>query len=449
DKFHDYRLDPSDMLWDGIQARGGLKEGIAATMSSYSFSPSDRVWKSISASLHPHRRAALIWWWSSAASIVLLFGFSLWFVNSNNGISHVALQAEGPSISIPKREVMTEPDMSAQSVSSTSENAVEQVGAYDSIVSNRSSKEQNDVASDELAYSTDESAENQSETNGNSSHHVESVKDHGSHGVQEYSQIPSHGSPMLSYTMPQTQLKSYPFIPPPQEALVEVEEDRWVLMAAVSPYGGSNDLSVGNNAVESSNSFAGAATQDLNTTEESDVFTAVAMNVHQENDLEFNPPVSFGGMIVGLNDRVISPGGGFQYTVLSGSVSSTYEEFETRQSFVQHYLGIPFFAEVDLIRKEKFALYSRLGGQFDFGVKSSTHVVNLENSTANSEYRYSFKPSNQWSGVGGFGARVSITDRMGIYMEGTANYMLPSQSTNLWSQRKVWPKASVGVRFGF
>ena len=404
DKFYDYSVPPSEGLWEGIQASAGLKGGVASSFESYAVEPSGAVWSGIAATLHPNRKRIIAWWSTGAAAAVLvLLGSGLWF-NA----------ATGDSVGQTIAEYENGPRWESR------ENR-------ESIVSNESPrKDARGNADNQKAMASNESPRKDARGN---------------------SMLKSKDAALLTYDLAQGEPVHFPWIPPMEEPTPVALDDDWALTASLSPFFNSPAASENGNVTSNIDPVAIFESTDETSMNAGLEYVGASMNVSDYAELNYRPPISFGGHVVALNSKRVGLGTGFQFTLLRGNALTEFGNLETRQSFSQQYLGFPLFAELKLIRKPKFSLYTRGGAQYDLGLKSTTTVEDIENGEVVNSFQSSFKPTNQVSAITGLGAATRINESFSLFFEGSANVILYQQGANLWSQRRVWPFGSFGLRY--
>lgn len=455
DKFSGQEVNPSADLWDGVAAGAGTGP-LAGAFSEFETSPSTSVWNGISAALHPERRRAIIWWFSSAASILLLLGISTFlFINYGESTSQYTLDQTDVD---PWNERTTSPtsqsedDVNTSLVESRSIDDVPESTGWPTFESIRPTEQEvgngSSVAQNEPGHKNDlqinpKNLQAQSDKN-----NVINPIDNNQHNIDSLNEMPTiPGS--VAHGLPDAALAYYPFIPPPSNnnaGSLPNDEKLFAMAGSFSPYI--------NSASSSSSESRGDATISSSSTEETDSDIPVINFLEESNgqsntETQYSPPLSYGLQFIAFNHKKISLGAGVEITTLQGKSTTSYGSYLNEQEFSQKYIGIPIFAQIDLLTKKKFCLYTKAGGVYDIGWRSETQVTDYDASNQSSSYAYSFRPGNQARLTSGLGVRSRFSDTFSIFLEGNGSLLIYQANSNLWSGRKFWPNMGVGLSVAF
>lgn len=455
DKFSGQEVNPSAEVWDGIAA--GIGNGpLASAFSAYEENPSSAVWSGIEAAIHPQRRRAIVWWWSSAASFLLLLGLASYLLMVE-GVSHSGFVLNQPDIGPLKSELILAENADDSPLVEDSQNADNQlltneadnsgVGTSDNLADDSSptpGSSQTDGIDAPNQPPADRSAVAQNDPEPGSFE----LEDHLDSGP-----APMEGIAVLSgivdHSIPERNLIHFPFIPPPpgHEPLAE-SGDHYALAGSFSPF-----FNATSGGTARSNSPLSVQEADQITNDgaggESPVTTFVDELNSANTETQYAPPLTFGVQFIALNHKRISLGTGIDVTTLRGNSTTSFGSLTNEQRFNQQYLGVPVFAQIHIVRKEKFGLYARTGGVLDIGWRSKTDIEDYDAGELINAYSYRFRPGNQVRMINALGVRSQLTESFGVFVEGNGSLLLYQSNSNLWSGRRFWPSLGVGVSVGF
>lgn len=156
------------------------------------------------------------------------------------------------------------------------------------------------------------------------------------------------------------------------------------------------------------------------------------------SEVKHKQPVSFGLSVRRNLGHGFSVESGVTYTMLSSEGKSLVDESNKIKQTL-HYIGIPVRGNFDFFDSKRFTAYATVGGMVE---KCVYGKIGSE--------RHTVKPM-QLSVMGGVGAQLNLTNRIGIYIEPGISYFFDDGS-DIETIRKETPlnfNLQAGIRFRY
>lgn len=478
--FDDFEFEPRPELWDRIESQStGPEEAgnLAPMFTEYTHAPHSRVWRAIANQLQPGRRRRAVIWWSVAAGIALLIGFTAAFrAGTDIGASGAGTGGEWAAGEESIRLVRD------------AESGVEGSGAIEWRDSLR-------------ALFADGSGNC---INLNPYQVIPLDLDFqfgplwdqmqwGQYQNQFQYQMPGTGNDHFAYQNPYMNGYPDPFgnwnLNVWPQTVEELEESKALkemmnsgmdsrtpdLMAMESDAGSFGlsyvDLAdvrkkkpdletrLGSSLSPTAN-LRSLSNADLNLDNADPTYhqgvnsgggTGLDINALAEESLSvgsnevFRTPISIGFAMQWYLSNRWSLLPGLAYQRVNSEVDNTNGLDGEIHKFTRNYLGVTAGVQYDLVKRERYQLYATGGMQYDMGMRITERIETLSGGETVDQSSKSGPLGNQIGGSGGMGMRYKIGKRMGIYAQGTVMRYLHQSEYNLWSTKKYWPSAQVGL----
>lgn len=145
----------------------------------------------------------------------------------------------------------------------------------------------------------------------------------------------------------------------------------------------------------------------------------------------------------------ISIGSGLYYSLLSSdfSIDNGIQKQKSRQKL--HYLGIPAYISVNLIRKGRISWYCTAGGMVEKNIKGTVKTDFLLNDNVYSTTEENVRDTRlQFSVNGSTGIKYGITDNISLYVEPELNYSFDNGSNieNAYKEQPLDINLKIGIK---
>ena len=145
----------------------------------------------------------------------------------------------------------------------------------------------------------------------------------------------------------------------------------------------------------------------------------------------------------------ISIGSGLYYSLLSSdfSIDNGIQKQKSRQKL--HYIGIPAYISVNLIRKGRISWYCTAGGMVEKNIKGTVKTDFLLNDNVYSTTEEKVRDTRlQFSVNGSTGLKYGITDNISLYVEPELNYSFDNGSNieNAYKEQPLDINLKIGIK---
>lgn len=446
EKFENFEFTPKDGLWNEIQNQSESSSlSLKDSFASFEFAPRKEAWNNIERILHPEKRRRAIIWWSAAAGIILLIG-SIFFLSPITNIS------ETESLISSQLDLDT----------TTKSNEVNQATEEDNFAANLSVEDNQSDDQNNALFNSINSAENSTSP----TFQIPEQKDNIA-ANNETNIIPVQSNDLRKNKLEQDEqiipievtLDRFVSIPSSEIALVsQVDSAQLGLMslAQLPPSVNQNINREKRIGPDFSSLLASASTINSSMTESmafsdgvsNNLLTTSSLATYESKESEkFETPLSFGidfAYKIGRRTSILS---GIDYTLSRSKISYSSPNWETKQNISRHYLGVPISLKFEILQKRKLNLFTSLGNQFDFGLRSKINTREFEFGEKISQNTSYNKLGNQSKVIAGIGVDYILSPSLDLHFEGTASYFYYRTDYNLWSTQKIWPGLKIGITY--
>lgn len=166
-------------------------------------------------------------------------------------------------------------------------------------------------------------------------------------------------------------------------------------------------------------------------------------------------PVTVGlSLTKSLNSRV-SVETGLQYSMLKSTFTMGRQEYNIQRTQKIHYIGIPLKLSYEVVGYKRLSTYVTGGVLLNIPVgKSSRRRLTSDgvSMTLHSDSAYvGINLPLQWSVSAGMGMQYHITPNIGLYIEPSLNYYVPTGSSvhTIWTEQPFTFSVPFGIRLSF
>lgn len=140
---------------------------------------------------------------------------------------------------------------------------------------------------------------------------------------------------------------------------------------------------------------------------------------------------------------------GLQYSILRSRFTTGINDYHIGRNQRIDYIGIPLRASRRMVSVKNFALYSAAGMAVHIPVRSTSTASYVVGDTARYTERRHIAPPLQWSVDVSVGLQYHLLPHVGIYIEPTLRWYIPTGSRihTSWTERPVSFTVPLGVRF--
>jgi hypothetical protein len=455
-KFEDYTHTPSDAVWDRI-AEQPTDRPLGAMFGAFAWMPKARVWRRISAELHPVPYLRIAQWTTAAAAavaILLLFQWSKPAAPSATG-KGFAHSNDVAADHAPLARTGTGHGASATDLNAGSSPAMASMGGDPS----------------GLHHGPQDARTQGRRQHGRQSAGIQpnpSISTNLSGGHDSLHAKPSTiSAPIFAYI----DLQSATGIAPDLQAIdqrtaffamLDLERQKEAQSAIETAIlenadHGRHAESSGLLAQAGANLSAGGMAQgkfynldDFEATNNSGVGSLAQQDLagRRASTEQFQTPLVIGALVEhGIAPRV-ALGGGVVYTKMQSSEKLELGPVSQRIGYTRQYLGLAAQATYSVglsKRSDRLGLYGMAGLQYDFGLVKSSHRETVELGLLTKAVGNEAL-GGQASVNGGLGLRYAILKRVSLYAQGTGSCYFYTSEANLYTQRIIWPSMQVGMR---
>jgi hypothetical protein len=167
------------------------------------------------------------------------------------------------------------------------------------------------------------------------------------------------------------------------------------------------------------------------------------------SDENFHSPIVIGAMV---DHRVwggLGLGGGLVYTHMRSYQYATLVEVAQQLDVTRQYLGLAANLNYNLPlskRNDRVALFGTTGLQYDFGLAKQVTLTTMQAGFVVNREAYHPKLGGQASVNAGLGLRYKLYKNIGLYAQANAARYFYATEANLYTGRLAWPSMQVGLR---
>ncbi len=456
-KFEDYTHTPSDAVWDRI-AEQPTDRPLGAMFMAFAWVPKPRVWRRISAALHPVPYLRIAQWTTAAAAavaILLLFQWSKPAAPSGTGngfasssyraahaprageqggpnASQADLNAGNTQVEVHKIGPSSLPKGSQNAATQDSRRygglypGVQPVAQHDPAVSKNALGMQSPFQAGHLTASDPIFA------------HIEprSVA-----GIAPNLQTIDMRSTFFAMLDLERQKEAYDAMD--AEILQIADHQGRPELSGLMAQAGAN-LSAGGGMPGRSYEFNEFALNGV-----TGLGTAVndAAGSRQSRE-EFETPIVIGALVEHGIAPHVALGGGVVYTKMQSLERLELATVSQRIDYTRQYLGLAAQATYSIglsKRSDRLGLYGMVGMQYDFGLRKHSNRETIELGLQ-TKAKGNEALGGQASVNGGLGLRYALLKRVSLYAQGTGSCYFYASEANLYTQKIIWPSMQIGLR---
>jgi hypothetical protein len=442
-KFEQYEHQPSGNVWDRIQ--GKLNDDnktvapLTAVFATYTHQPGAHVWDAIAAEIQPEKKKrAFYWWWVAAAGLALLAGIFFYQQTTNpneQGTANALPIVPDADKKEPKNEETPAPELVIEEKIS---NGLDNNNMKQKI-ENKTNLSSNNNA---IVHEKENSVIKRKRKNDYAplNIHKNKMKEKVLPTILDLDYAAVIAASAVSHDTLNAVIAAVPVIPFDNDFQAGEAETSMQLAANFAPYYGA-----ANGNTETSGPLA-----DNATTTNYQTISVAESSQTSGNDGEYQLPIVMGtGVNFKLGKRW-SIGTGANYVRMKSSVKYEQNSWETEQTNVKSYLGIPLYANFDVIQGKKFDLFVTVGGRYEKGLGEKVQITDSQNGEEVNAYQFRYQLSGGQAGANlGLGTNYHISKRFDAYLEAEVAHYFYQSHYNAWSENTFWPGLRVGVRYNF
>jgi hypothetical protein len=457
-KFEDYTHTPSDAVWDRI-AEQPADRPLGAMFMAFAWVPKPRVWRRISAALHPVPYMRIALWTTAAAAavaILLLFQWSKPMAPSGTG-NGFASSSSDRAAHAPRAGEQGEPKASQADLNAgNTQAAVHKIGP-----SSLPKGPQNAATQDSRRYGglypgvQPVAQHNPSVSKKSSGTQSPFQEEHLTASDPIFAHIEPRSVAAIAPNLQAIDMRSTFFammnLERQKEALLAMEADilqhtddaHRAELSGLMAQAGTN-LSAG--GIMQGKSYE---LEDLASNSSLDFgISANELSSRKASTEEFQTPLVIGALVEHGIAPHVALGGGIVYTKMQSSEHVGLGTVSQRIDYTRQYLGLATQATYSISlskRSDRLGLYGMAGLQYDFGLgkhsRRETIVQDVATKSVENEAL-----GGQASVNGGLGLRYALLKRMSLYAQGTGSCYFYASEANLYTQKIIWPSMQIGLR---
>lgn len=434
EKFEDFEFTPSDGGWDALQKKAeNNSSSLQNAFAPFEFNPEKNVWNNLEKILQPQKKRKVVIWWSVAAGLVILISSTLFLSTSS-----------------------LEKDFSSLSLRDSSSDNIEPVHDKNNKTNSTTELTTTSILTEK---NTDTSSENASINNNQPI--INSKKDSSTQNKLEINKNSNNTVDSTRHTTPPTFIKRdnlnrFKNRPPHLIAtniIIPPIQTITLPFSAIIPSDSIHKPSYKKRIGSDFSSLLASVSENTNSSEsQSLMFSDAALATTESNltnyaDEKFSTPISIGlDFSIHLNKRIAIVSG-INYTFLNSKAHYINLDWETKYAISRKYLGIPLSLKFEWIQKKKFIVYTKIGNQFDFGLKKKVRIKEIENGNEVNQSSISSKLGNQSKITSAIGTNYVLNPSFDLHFEGTFSYFYYQSHFNLWTERNFWPGLKIGITY--
>jgi len=419
--FENFEHKPKDDLWDRIHSETTPQEStgvLSPVFQDYIYAPNKRVWNAISAELFPQRKKMILFWsWSAAASIIILIGSFFFFRNftgNNTNIPDNNISKIVPVYSeSEKTETISEKEISKKNIIAEEKSNINN-GHIKEDVEELSNKNSNIIAYIDTEINKESLFRN-----------LDPVK----------AKLQNLFNPEMN--MVPVELLNF-------KRSKEIRKNSIDFASMLAANTNSLSLNGTEKAVYSNNELSYDGIDGLDGSEE--ILSSSYRSFYDE--IEHDPPLSFGLIFSYSLGRKINLGTGLNYTRLHSIGTSFNYDWKTENYSTKNYIGIPINISYEFIQRRKISLFATSGFILELGLNEKNKVIEYNEDQKVDDYLEHKKINKGQAGLMlGFGANYHINTKLDFYLQTGSSHYFYLSHYNMWSDQKIWPSLQMGFRF--